>query len=536
MSSQGLGEIQGALLSYTSLESEQLAADDGNPVTQLLVRLQGDTVLRIFCANDVLEAGAEETSSVFYFVARYTGDVPPRMRAELLRLLGVLNQLLPLGTLELHPEEGVFFRHMLLAEDAVLDGLLALDVIRCLDVLLQHVFAWLTQVLTPEAPSSPELQQQIRRQFRQLLQQLPLNAPPRVLPPPPKLPVAGASFWLSYGLLLGLALVLAGMTGFLVNWVWASVLAGLSLMGGGIALLWRSQQHRFLKPSHHEQRRQLRFYWQLLEVESIKLDYQNHSLEQHRQQVHQKLLELAERPVEYPADVLRLRTQMRFLRQFQMHLLQRTQQVRHQREELEHSRSKLIQERAELLTSGPPPDLLPLKRELGAEDVLMQNLVVTLEYLDFAVQLVAPTSGGSPALLVHLRPDLPPVVISWLRAWSPENAPMPEHSWMICFDLVLPQQIPDAIWPRIYELLRLFNRFLPLGTLLCDYVNRQISLRYRFVRLRGDLSTLLVMEVLEVLATFGERLQQRLLECLAEDKHLETILYEAEQEFLALQA
>ncbi|MGV3526046.1 MAG: hypothetical protein ACO1RX_17635 [Candidatus Sericytochromatia bacterium] len=529
MSSQGLGEIQGALLSYTTLESEQLAADDGNPVTQLLVRLQGDTVLRIFCANDVLEAGAEETSSVFYFVARYTGEVPLRMRAELVRLLGVLNQLLPLGTLELHPEEGVFFRHMLLAEDTVLDGLLALDVIRCLDVLLQHVFAWLTQVLTPEAPSSPELQQQIRQQFRQLLQQLPLNAPPRVFPPPPKLP-ASAVKWQSYGLVLGIAAVVAGITGFLFNGLWACV------MGIGCALLLRSQQHRFVKPSHHEQRRQLRFYWQLLEVESIKLDYQSHSLEQHRQQVHQKLLELAERPVDYPADVLRLRTQMRFLRQFQMHLLQRTQQVRHQREELEHSRSKLIQERAELLTPGPQPDLLPLKRELGAEDVLMQNLVVTLEYLDFAVQLVAPTSGTSPALLVHLRSDLPPVVISWLRAWSPENAPTPEHSWMICFDLVLPQQIPDTSWPRIYELLRLFNRFLPLGTLLCDYVNHQISLRYRFVRLRGDLSTLLVMEVLEVLATFGERLQQRLLECLAEDKHLETILYEAEQEFLALQA
>lgn len=535
MSSQGLGEIQGALLSYTSLESEQLAADEGNPVTQLLVRLQGDTVLRIFCANDVLEAGAEETSSVFYFVARYAGEVPPRMRAELVRLLGVLNQLLPLGTLELHPEEGVFFRHMLLAEDAVLDGLLALDVIRCLDVLLQHIFGWLTQVLTPDAPSSPELQQQIRLQFRQLLQQLPLNPPPRVLPPPPRASVTGVSFWVAYGLLLGLALVMAAMTGLLVNWAWASVLAGLSLMGGGAALIWRAQR-RLGSPSHRDKRRQLRFYWQLLEVESIKLDYQNHSLEQHRQQVNQKLTELAERPVDYPADVLRLRTQMRFLRQFQMHLLQRTQQVRHQREELEHSRAKLLQERAELLAQGPPPDLLPLKRELGAEDVLMQNLVVTLEYLDFAVQLVAPGSGRSPALLVHLRPDLPPVVISWMRAWSPENAPTPEHSWMICFDLVLPQQIPESAWPRIYELLRLFNRFLPLGTLLCDYVNRQISLRYRFVRLRGDLSTLLVMEVLEVLATFGERLQQRLLECLADGKHLETILYEAEQEFLALQA
>lgn len=532
-----LDEIQGALITYTNLQTEQVEADSVHPVRQLFVKLAStgqDYVLRIFCANDVLDANHDDVSSVYYFVARYPEDIPVPLRRELNRLLGVLNHLLPLGNLELHPEEGLFFRHMLLTEDNSLDGLLALDIVLGLEALLPKVFNWVHEVLTHVAPG--EIQQDLRDQFKSLLTQIPLLET-LALPPPPETS-AHPGPWpqsLLYCLGLMLTLLVSLLAGFSLGPVWGLAAAGLLTLANYAAILNYHRRYSRLRELR-EQQRQLRFYWQLLEVESIKLAHQDQSLDLQQQQVQQKLAQLSAQPVDYPSDILRLREQMLSLRQLQSRLSQRALQLRQKREELEQSRFQLLRERLSLMPEAEPlnPPLNGIEDSYGSEDLLMQNLVVTLEYLDFQIQTLGHADGSSPVVQVSPRAGAPAITIRWLRRWHLAGE-QPQHTWMLCFDLTLPIEIPADAWPRIHELLRVFNRFLPLGALICDYSRNRLTLRYRFVRLRGDLSTLLVMEILEVMACFGERLQQRLSECITQTKHLETILDETEQDFQTLQ-
>ena len=532
-----LDEIQGALITYTQLQTEQVEADAHHPVKQLLVRIastQGDYLLRIFCANEVLETGGQDVSSVFYFLIRYPDEIPTPYLSEVNRLLGVLNHLLPLGTLELHSEEGLFFRHMLLTEERSLDGLLALEIILSLESLLPQIFDWVRQLLVQAVPGEIQgpLRDQLQDQFRNLLKQTPvLETLPRPLSSEPPLqarPLPPALLW-SLTLILGL--ISALLVGFGLGWHWAPLAGGLSLLTG-FGLRQLAKQRRSHRQDLHEQQRQLRFYWQLLEVESIKLAYQDQSLDQQQQQVEQKLAELAQHPIAYPADILRLRSQMRALRQLQTRLQHRGQQLRHKREDLEKSRFQLLQERLSLMPEAGPVTVPEPGPGFSSEDMLMQNLIVALEYLDFQVRTFS-GRNDMPVVLVTVRPQAPAIAIRWLQRWH-LAAEAPKHTWMLCFDQTLPVIIPLEAWPRVHELLRVFNRFLPLGALICDYAGNQITLRYRFVRLRGDLSTLLVMEILEVMATFGERLQLRLNECVVQQKHLETILAETEQDFQTL--
>lgn len=547
-----LDEIQAALIGYTSLQSEQLEPDEQHPVRQLLIRLGdagSDCVLRLFCANnpgtgaagplsangpaEVLQAG-NEVSSVFYFVVRYPDELVPALAQELQRLLGVINQLLPLGTLELHSEEGLFFRHMLLNEEPLIDSLLALDIVLSIDALLPPIFDWIREILAHATPG--ELQEQMRGRFRQLLQQTPmletLELPPPASPPARRGPIASKTL---YAAGLGLSLLSTLATALLAGPLWG-IAIGLCVLAAASAgcLLYQQRQSRWLEK--REQLRQLRFYWQLLEVEAIKLSHQDQALDQQQSQIELRLSELAAKPADYPSDILRLRQQMLSLRQLQSGLEQRDQQLKSRRRELEQSRYQLLRDRlslmpeADSLDAGPEPS--KLTPDFSAEDMLMQNLVVTLEYLDFQARTFS--RGGTPILEVIPRSGAPAISIRWLQRWH--LAPRaPEHTWMLCFDLTLPVTIPTEAWPRVQELLQVFHRFLPLGTLICDYTRNHLTLRYRFVRLRGDLSTLLVMEILEVMGCFGEKLHQRLLECLDSQKQLATILSETESDFQALQ-
>lgn len=535
MQIDSLTEVLGAVLTYTDLQAEQIGSDEHNPIPQLMVHLSPHLSLRIFCANDAFSQTdlQGEVSSVYYFVVRYPETIAPELWGEVRRLLDVFNYLLPIGMLELHSQDGIFFRHMLLTEESVLDGLLALDIILALKFLLPHVFTWLQRVLMQPQAISPELQQEIKQEFRRILKLLPAMEPvlssslparpqrANVFKPtiPATLAGTGATLLLSSILVPGLQ--------------------GLALLGGLCTLMAYVFRRRYLKQlTGRKDQLELRFFWQLLEVEAVKLAYQDHSLDQHRQSVLQKLNELGGFSVTYPSDVLRLRTQMRSLRELQAHLSHRSQVLKEKRQELDKNRTQLQTQRRELLPelrAFSPPAALELEETgCASEDMLMQNLVVTLDYLDFPVRVLSGLPSHSPVVLVYLRPELPPMVVRWLRQWhqAPDS---PSHSWMLCFDLALGVRIPPESWGRVQELLRMFNRFLPLGSLICDHSHQRVILRYRFVRMRGDLSTMLVMEILEVMASFAERLQRRLHECLDENKHLDRILHETELDFQTLQ-
>lgn len=528
MLTASLGEIQGALLTYTDLEAEQLPPSPENPVEQLLVHVTSDYSLRIFCANDILNAPPDpgNVSSVFYFISRFPLRIEAPFSNEVQRILGLLNPLLPLGTLELHSEDGLFFRYMLLTEEAVLDGLLALDIILALKQLLPFVFDWLIDVLSQNLPISNEAQQKMRQRFRELVNQVPLLESPTALAA--QWPRTQANIhWKSA--LLALSLAVISMISAYAFGPLNGLLIGLSLIltHGSVFYAWH--RYRNHQARLREGKRFDRFSWQLLEIEAIKLAYQDESLTRHRQEVVNKLNQLAKEGVTFPADIVRLRFRIRFLKGLQEHLFDRSHLLKQQRQELEDNR---------ILIAKKPQQVNSLKQqliasELPSEDLLMQNLRVTLDYLEFPVRQVLSPQGVSPILLVQLREHLPPLSLRWMQQWH-FGAEQPLYTWMLCADQSLPLTIPAAAWPRVQEVLRLFNRFLPLGTLICDYQRSRIYLRYRFVRLRGDLSTMLVMEIMEVMATFGERLHQRVGECLRQEKRLENILHEAELDFQGL--
>ncbi len=545
-----LAEVKGALLTYTDLEVKQIE-DAQREVEQLFIHLSENCTLRLFCANALLQPNpssqpdpsnspspsgheTEKVSSVFYFVSRYTEPISHVLNTELHRLLSVINRLLPIGALEVH-EEGVVFRYMLLSEERILDGLLALDVVRGLQQLLPAVFEWLDQLLHQPHPVSAQQLEKVKSHFQDLLTRMPILQPVHLnqLPAPHRITQRGAH--LQMALALSSCLLVASL--FVNATDWSTALVGSALVGCMYVLIMRLWQHQYYRQARQrKKRKQLQFSWQLLESEGIKFAYQEHVLEQHRHEIIEKLTGLKHEPVQYPSDIVRIREQTLFLRHLQSHLIQRAHQVKLKRKELQKNRTLLLQERKTLdvRSTQSPLHMDSALAGLSSEDMLLQNLLATLDYLDFKARFVSAEDDVSPVLLVKMRPLLQPLTLRWIRPWH-EHQPAPEYTWMLCLDQQIPIYIPDEAWPRVREVVRLFNRFLPLGSLTLDYQRHQVALRYRFVRLRGDLSPLLVMEVMEVMATFAERLQHCVQSCLDGRVHIENILYEAEQEFLSLQ-
>lgn len=536
-----LAEVKGALLTYTDLQLDQTENAEQD-IEQLFIAFNPACTLRVFCANTLLPPESqpqnlknqEKVSSVFYFVSRYPHSVPGRLNSEVRRLLSVMNQLLPIGSLEVH-DEGIVFRYMLLSEERILDGLLALDVIRGLEKILPAVFEWLDALLQEDAPLEHH-KKKVKQHFQALLHQMPVLSPvPLTQISPPQRPSRFGPAQLQLALAISSCLLMATL---FMNLDFLSALFGCIGIGLAYTLIMRLWQQQFQQQQIREnRRRQLQFSWQLLESEGIKFAYQEHVLEQHRHEMIQKLAHLASEPVQFPSDIVRLREQMLFLRHLQSHLIQRSHQVKLKRQELQQNRSLLLQERKLLTHKSPDPQLNndSALAGLSSEDMLLQNLLVTLDYLDFKARFVTLEGEVSPVLLVKMRPLLQPLTLRWVRPWHTQT-PAPEYTWMLCLDQQIPIHIPESAWPRVKEITRLFNRFLPLGSLILDHQRSQVSIRYRFVRLRGDLSPLLVMEVMEVMATFGERLQYCIQSCLDGRRHIENILYEAEQEFMSLQS
>lgn len=536
MQINSLSEVLGAVLTYTDLPIESMPVNDNNSVPQLLIQLEKSVSLRIFCANDAVTAleSLGDVSPVYYFIVRYPEPVSADTAQYLQPVLDIFNTLLPVGMLETQAHNGLFFRHILLTEEPVLDGLLALDIIQVLRHLLPHIFSWIKRVVVQAELMSTELQTDIKQEFRTLLQLMPAAEPVLKRLPPPSIRnkhyvqqnVIPAFLAGSGALLILVSILMPAL----------SALAILGLLGTVMAYWWRQRYLQF--QGGQKEQKELRFFWQLLEVDAVKLAYQGHSLELFQQSVRQKLRDLSTQSVDYPSDILRLRNHILNLKQVQVHLMQRAIRLKNQRQELDFNRANLQVQKNTLMAERSATVSQPLALELentgfASEDMLMQNLIVTLDYLDFNVRIVS--ENDVPFILVYVRPGLPPLTIRWMRQWY-QAAEQATHSWMLCFDLTLNLSASESVWPRVQELLRMFNRFIPLGALICDHKHDVIVLRYRFVRLRGDLSTMLVMEILEVMASFAERLQQRLIQCRDEKTHLASILSETEQDFQMLQA
>lgn len=519
MSIDSLSEVQGTIMTYTALHTERVPVDPHHPLPQLLVRLDETHTLRILGVHEPSEEQAEN-SSVYYFLARFPYPIAQIYEAKLQRILSLFNHLLPLGMLELNREEGIYFRHMLLAEEDVLDGLLGLDIVLALEQLLPQIFDWLAYVLAQR--EEEELDALTRERFRDIIRSIPTSPlAPLSQQRPARSRSSHVERWIFFSFFCaGLGLGLSG-------WLYGLLVGAFCLALGGLThYLYKrfSEQQKLIETQQQE----LRFFWQLLESEHLKLQFCDQALERHRAEVAHKLSVLAQSPITYPSDIVKLRSQSLFLQELQNHLAERFFKLKLKRQELEHNRSQLLEQRQDLNST----ESLSIDSDLSCEDQLMQSLKVTLEYLNFQVHFAAPQQMPSPTLFVSLREHLPPVSVYWLHHWVPGQSR--GHSWMLCFDLALDLPAISPSRHNLQALMEIFNRFLPLGALIVSPHQQKLVLRYRFVRLKGDLSAILIMEILEVMASFGERLHKRVQEYISAAKPLELILAETEREFEAL--
>lgn len=527
-----LDEIQAALIAYSELPSQKQLVDRDSPLQELAISLNSgkDYILKVLSSRQYLEqepisldqsaklsANPElpESSSVFYFQAHYPHKLSRVLHKDLQRLLEILNQLLPIGRLEILPELELVYRYTLLSEKTSektgLDSLLVLDVVLGIKGFLPAIFDWLEQVLLQS--QSGRLSEALRQQFRQLLQILPSLTHPETTS---ALKSARVFPWRKLQLgVLGLTALLC------LLWqpgVWTTLLAlGTGLLSG--RLYWLLHQEKA--------QRQLTFYSQLLEIETTRLAYQHHSMHQQRHYLDQRMAELEAQPIDYPADILRLRQQMMSLRQWQEQLQTREASVDLKHRELEQNRFELFKKQLRFKSAPKRLELFKLtpldSKNDCPEDLLLQNFAHSLDYLGYEIQFRPHDAGfmqiqipGSP-LAVHLH---------WLQRWHQAH---PRHSWMLYLDLPLPLKVSEASWLETQKILRLFSQYLPLGTLLYDFNHQQLSLRYQMLRLRGDLNPWLLIEALELLSSFGEHLQQRLRDYLTGHKSLELVLKESEQ-------
>ena len=370
-----LAEVKGALLTYTQLDIKQVE-DAQKEVEQLFIGLSEDCTLRLFCANSLLQSTPEneKVSSVFYFVSRYTEPISHVLNAELHRLLSVINHVLPLGSLEIQ-DEGVVFRYMLLSEDRILDGLLALDIIRGLENLIPAVFEWLETLLQQSQSIGPKKTEPVKQHFRQLIEKMPILEPVQL--GGLTAPKHKSSQWDEQ-----LQLLLAVSSCFLVATLFMQFDFISSLLGSIVVAciyvitirLWHHQYYRLQR--QQKRQKQLLFSFQLLESEGIKFAYQEHALEQHRHEMIQKLANLANEPVQFPSDIVRLREQMLFLKHLQSHLIQKAHRVKLKRQELQKNRTLLLQERKVIAQHAAQPHLNSDSALAGvsSEDMLLQNL------------------------------------------------------------------------------------------------------------------------------------------------------------------
>ena len=212
----------------------------------------------------------------------------------------------------------------------------------------------------------------------------------------------------------------------------------------------------------------------------------------------------------------------------------------HQKEELYRSCEHLYEEQKLFMTElGAKLDKLELgefraclseyKIPSNPEQFLFSNLKQTLTFLDFKLQNEHEKSEFSVS--TPSQPD--PVYVGYRTHWN-ESCSQGGHSWMIVFYYPFPLKIPHEKLAEVSTLITMSNRFLPLGTLVLDAQNMAVGMKYHFIRGQGDISSFLVIEIIELLVFFGGKIAVKLEEFLLSDKTMSEILKATESEFHSL--
>ncbi len=558
MPSEILKDIYSVLLTRYQREAQWFEA--GPEQTALLLPLGAESEpvqLQLFSADAPVRLPQEDhapSTGILYFFSEFALPGENFSSADLAKLLSYLNYILPLGSLELSPARSIYYRYGLLTEAPWVESRSATDIVLLLDQLLPRFKAWLEKVLTGQPPISADLYQELRHEFQDLLNH---RVRSRVAHPParslPRERLSEIRHGLGY---FGVGFTAVVASTLLTPWMGSSLGLGLGLLTliPGFGLVYRSQMnHRKL---HRIQKKQAKFdfYFQILESEQTRVSSHIQQIQSYRDQNDYSLMHMRQSAPESPNQLLRLHTQSKQIVAFQERLLQRSTDLKKRKADLELSTEHLKLEH-QLFVSGleqkTNASVLAGSSEiqtLGEEPLwpLLLRLASMLNYLDFqTTPCPHPEDPAKGVLLVDL-PNRPQALqISALADWLPseefvpqasetELQPESQQSMMLCFQVGLDLALPPDKLNETAELLVHFNRFLPIGAIQLQPQTREIVFRHHFVRLQGDISNFLIIEILEILSFFSQKIGEKLNDFFHSDKTMNEILSDTETEFLSL--
>ncbi|MGE3726268.1 MAG: hypothetical protein AB7I41_12000 [Candidatus Sericytochromatia bacterium] len=552
MPSEILKDIYSVLLTRYQREAQWFEA--GPEQTALLLPL-GDgpepVQLQLFSADAPVRLPQEDhapSTGILYFFAEFALPGENFGTADLAKLLSYLNYVLPLGSLELSPARSIYYRYGLLTESPWVESRSATDIVLLLDQLLPRFKTWLEKVLTGIPPISPDLYQVLRHDFQDLLNH---RIRSRVAHPPARNMPRERLSELRHGLGyfgVGFTAVLASTL--LTPWLGSSLGLGLGLMTlvPGFAWVYRSQMNHRQRQRIQKKQAKFDFYFQILESEQTRVSSHIQQIQNYRDQNDYTLMHMRQSAPESPSQLVRLHTQSKQIVAFQERLLQRSTDLKKRKADLELSTEHLklehqlfvsgLDQKKNKVMASISPETLPS----AAEPLwpLLLRLASMLNYLDFTTTPCPhPEDPAKGVLLVDLPQRPQALQISAIADWLPpdaqrESAQESQQSMMLCFQVGLDLALPPEKLNETAELLVHFNRFLPIGAIQLMPQTREIVFRHHFVRLQGDISNFLIIEILEILSFFSQKIGEKLHDFFHSDKTMSEILSDTETEFLSL--
>ncbi|PIQ24125.1 hypothetical protein COW36_10865 [bacterium (Candidatus Blackallbacteria) CG17_big_fil_post_rev_8_21_14_2_50_48_46] len=540
-----LQDLLALLLAEQQLEAQ--ISNLENHQESLVLRLDPDSheplELQIFSTHPpvgVLQDSSPPSAGILYFFCEFPHHFEAEQASESTRLISYLNELLPLGSLEITAEGKLYYRYGLLTEVSWPDIRSALEISVCLAQILPEIRAYLSKILSAEPPVKPEFYQELRKQFRMLLNQ---KATRRTLPEmvvPPHEWSSNSRYGLAYFLIGFLSVVCSTLA---TPWVGSNtgLYLGLLILTPGFFAVYHQHQKQRKNERLLKRRAKFNFYFQMLESEHLRAQSHAQELNQQRDSVDYSSMNMRQTSPDTPNQLLRLHQGLNHLVQFQERLIQYQTEVKKRLEELELSQEHLKLEYQLFLSEQAnaqaelPPDLPELKPELQQDLIWPQlkKLTTILNFLEFQSLAQEPLATEPGFLQVQLPHNKTRLLIQAHKDWQTPT-PEPLHTWMLTFSAPLELKIPLEEMQRVRELLVHFNRFMPIGSVRLDSENQKVILCHHFIRLQGDISNFLLIEILEILNFFSLKLEEKLKHFLNSQKSLPEMLQELETEFISL--
>lgn len=536
MPSEILKDIYSVLLTRYQREAQWFEV--GPEQTALLLSLgrEAEPVqLQIFSAEAPLRLPPEDQTpqtGILYFFCEFALAGENASTAELAKLLSYLNYVLPLGSLELSPNRSIYYRYGLLTEVPWIESRSATDIVLLLEELLPRLKAWLDKVLNPVPPVSADLFQELRSDFQDLLQlRLRTGNPHPVSRPVSRERLSELRHGLGYFGVGFTAVVASTLLTPLIGSSWGLGLGLLTLLPG-FGLIYRSQMKSRQIQRVQKKQAKFDFYFQILASEQARVNTHLAQIQSYRDHNDYALMHLRQSAPESPGQLLRLHTQSKQIVEFQERLLERSTDLKKRKADLELSTEHLELEQQLFLSELETP--LPSKVPEHPAPLwqLLLRLSTMLDYLDFqTTPSPHPEDPDKGVLLVDLPQRPQALQISAHTDWITGE---PTQSMMLCFQVALNLTMPPHKRNETAELLVHFNRFLPIGAIQLHPHTHEIVFRHHFVRLQGDISNFLIIEILEIISFFSQKLSEKLNVFFHSDKSMSEILSDTETEFLSL--